>query len=80
MGNATITNITRRPTIKTTINFGLAYETTAGQMKRAVQILEEIYRGHPQTHDVIIAFNNFGDSALNINVIHWWKGTDGRGS
>jgi MscS family membrane protein len=78
MGNAAITNVTRRPTIKTVINFGLTYDTTTGQLKRAVQILEEIYRGHPQTHDVIIAFNNFGDSALNINVIHWWKGTDGR--
>ena len=78
MGNATITNVTRRPTIKTVINFGLTYETTTGQMKRAVQILEEIYRGHPQTHDVIISFNNFADSSLNIMVIHWWKGTDGR--
>jgi len=78
MGNATITNITRRTTIKTVINFGLSYETTTGQMKRAVQILEEIYRGHPQTQDVMINFNNFADSSLNISVIHWWKGTDGR--
>jgi MscS family membrane protein len=78
MGNATITNITRRPTIKTTINFGLTYETTTAQLKRAVQILEEIYRGHPETHDLIISFNNFADSSLNIMVVHWWKGTDGR--
>lgn len=78
MGNATITNVTRRPTIKTVMNFGLTYETTTGQLKRAVQILEEIYRSHPQTHDVIITFNNFADSSLNINVVHWWKGIDGR--
>jgi MscS family membrane protein len=78
MGNSTITNISRRPTIKTVINFGLVYETTTEQMKRAVQILEEIYRGHPETQDVIISFNNFADSSLNIIVIHWWKGTDGR--
>jgi MscS family membrane protein len=78
MGNSTITNITRRPTIKTTINFGLTYETTTAQLKRAVQILEEIYRGHPETHDLIISFNNFADSSLNIMVVHWWKGTDGR--
>jgi MscS family membrane protein len=78
MGNATITNVTCRPTIKTTINIGLTHQTTAGQMKRAVQILEEIYRGHPQTQDVMINFNNFADSSLNINVVHWWKGTDGR--
>jgi MscS family membrane protein len=78
MGNATITNVTRRPTIKTVINFGLTYETTTGQLKRAVQILEEVYRSHPQTQDVLITFNNFADSSLNINVVHWWKGTDGR--
>jgi MscS family membrane protein len=78
MGNSTITNITRRPTIKTTLNFGLTYETTTAQLKRAVQILDEIYRSHPETHDLIISFNNFADSSLNIMVIHWWKGTDGR--
>jgi small-conductance mechanosensitive channel len=26
----------------------------------------------------MINFNNFADSSLNINVVHWWKGTDGR--
>jgi MscS family membrane protein len=78
MGNATITNITRRPTIKTEINFGLTYDTSTEKLKRAVEILEEIYRGHPQTHDLIISFNKFADSALNIMVLHWWKGTDGR--
>jgi len=78
MGNATITNITRRPGIKTEINFGLTYDTTTEQMKLAVKILEEIYRGHPQTQDLMISFNKFGDSALNISVVHWWKGTDGR--
>jgi MscS family membrane protein len=78
MGNATITNISRRPSIKTVINFGLTYDTSTEQMKRAVQILDEIYRGHPETQDVIISFNTFADSSLNIMVIHWWKGTDGR--
>ena len=78
MGNAIITNISLRPTIKTEINFTLTYDTTTRQLKRAVQILEELYRGHPQTHDAIINFNKFGESALNISVVHWWKGTDGR--
>jgi len=78
MGNATITNITRRPTIKTEINFGLTYETSTEKLRLAVQILEEIYRGHPQTHDLIISFNKFADSSLNIMVVHWWKGTDGK--
>ena len=78
MGNATITNITRRPTIKNTMNYGLAYETSVEKLKRAVQILDDIYRGHSETHDLIINFNKFADSSLNIQVVHWWKGTDGR--
>ena len=28
------------------------------------------------THDLVVGFNQFGDSALNIQVIHWWKGLD----
>jgi MscS family membrane protein len=78
MGNATITNITRRPTIKTEINFGLTYGTSVEKLKRAVQILEEIFRENAQTHDLIISFNKFTDSTLNIQVVHWWKGTDGK--
>ena len=78
MGNATITNITRRPNIKTEMNFGLTYDTSTENLKRAVKILEEIYRGHPETYDLTISFNKFGDSSLNISVVHWWKGTDGK--
>src|SRR4030095_1575230 len=76
MGNATITNITLRPNIKTTMNIGLTYDTRADKVKEAVQILERTYKGHPMTLDVWISFNQFADSALNIQVIHWWKGTD----
>ena len=30
------------------------------------------------TRDVLISFNKFADSALNINVVHWWGATDNR--
>jgi MscS family membrane protein len=76
MGNSTITNITRRPNIKTVLNIGLTYDTSAERLQEATKILEEIYRGHPMTHDLIIGFNQFADSALNVQVIHWWKGLD----
>ncbi len=78
MGNATITNITSRPNIKSQTNIGLAYDTPAEKLRRAVAILEEVYKAHPQTHDVLIAFNKFADSALNIQVTHWWKSTNAR--
>jgi len=76
MGNATITNITQRPNIKSIINVGLTYDTSTEKLKRALSILEEVYKTHPKTHDVLIAFNRFADSSLNIQVIHWWKSTD----
>ena len=78
MGNATITNITRRPTIRTLMDIGLTYDTPPEKVRRAVAILTDIYKNHPKTKDVIIGFNQFAPSSLNIRVIHWWDGTDGK--
>lgn len=78
MGNAIITNITRRPTIKTEINLGLTHDLTAKQVARAVSLLEEIFQSSPQTADLTIGFNKFSDSSLNILVVHIWNGTDNK--
>ncbi|MCX7867408.1 MAG: mechanosensitive ion channel family protein [Limisphaera sp.] len=74
--NATITNITLRPNIRTLMNITITYDTPAEKIQRAVDILYEIYRAHPMTHDVWISFNKFNDASLNIFVVHWWNGTD----
>ncbi len=76
MGNATITNVTRRPHIKTEMNFGITYDTSTDKIRLALEILREVYSKHPQTHELVIGFNKFADSALNINVVHWWRNTD----
>ncbi|MFM8471044.1 MAG: mechanosensitive ion channel family protein [Limisphaerales bacterium] len=76
MGSATITNVTARPNIKTEMNLSLTYDTSPEQVKRASALLEEIYRAHTMTEDVWVGFNRFDTSALNLYVIHWWKGTD----
>ncbi|HTG45333.1 MAG TPA: mechanosensitive ion channel domain-containing protein [Verrucomicrobiae bacterium] len=73
MGNATITNVTRRPNIKTVINIGLTYDTPPAKVAEATTILKEVYERHPMTSEVTVGFNQFGDSALNINVVHFWK-------
>jgi MscS family membrane protein len=78
MGNSTIINITRRPNIRTEINLGLTYTTSPEQLRLALAILEEIYRGHPKTADLLVTFNKFADSALNIQVVHNWNGTDNK--
>ncbi len=78
MANATLTNVTSRPNIKTVMNIGITYDTPTEKVKRAVAILEEIYKSHPQTADLIVSFNQFADSALNIQVVHWWKSANAR--
>ncbi len=75
MGNAIITNITRRPTIRTEMNLGLTYDTPVEKVKRATALLEEMFRAHPKTADLLISFNKFTDSALNLSVVHVWDGT-----
>jgi MscS family membrane protein len=73
MNNAVITNVTRRPTIKTEINIGLTYDTSVDGMKLALSIISDVYKKHPQTADAAIVFNNFADSSLNVLVIHFCK-------
>jgi len=75
MGNATITNISARPNIKTVMNIGLTYDTPPDRIRRALEILEEVYQRHPRTSDFMMSFNKFESSALNILVIHWWGDT-----
>lgn len=76
VGNATITNVSMRPNIKTEMNFGLTYDTPAEKVQRAAKLLEEIFRAHPKTGDLLIGFSKFADSSLNILVVHFWNGTN----
>jgi MscS family membrane protein len=80
VGNATIINIAGRPTIKTEMNIGVTYDTSTEKLRRALAIVEEVYRSHPKTSDLIVSFNRFADSTLNIQVIHWWGDIDARAS
>jgi len=78
MGNEIITNVTRRPGIKTEMNIGLTYDTPVERVRQATAILQDILGKHPRTGELIISFNRFADSALNILVIHNWNGTDNK--
>lgn len=76
VGNNTVTNITARPTIRTVLNYGLTYNTPAAQVRRASQLLREIFGGHRLTKDVFVTFNRFDASSLNIEVILLMGTTD----
>jgi MscS family membrane protein len=76
MGNTPITNVSKRPNIKTVMNIGITYDTPAERVQQAAAILNEVFKGHPMTADAWVSFNQFADSALNFLVIHWWNSTD----
>ena len=75
---ATITNISQRPNTKTAMTFGLTYDTPPQKIQRATELLTEIYNSHPKTKDLIVTFNQFADSSLNIMVVHWFDSLDGK--
>jgi MscS family membrane protein len=76
MANANIINISKRPNIKTVMNFGVTYDTPHNQVERAARIIDEVLRPHPKTADLLISFNKFDASSLNLLVVHWWNSTD----
>ena len=76
MGSARVINISRRPTIRTPFVIGLTYDTPAPRIRRAVELIQEIFGKHPQTHDLIVHFNKFGDFSVNLDVVYWCKLTD----
>jgi MscS family membrane protein len=76
MGNATITNVAARPNIRTVMNIGITYDTPVEKVKLALKIIDETFRGHPMTQNLISSFNKFENSSLNILVVHWCQGTD----
>lgn len=76
MANANLTNVSKRPNIKTVLNIRVAYTTSAEMIERAMQLIRDIYLPHPKTADLIVSFNKFEDSAMNIMVVHWWASTD----
>src|SRR5262249_34696935 len=59
MAGANIINISKRPNIKTVMNIGLTYDCPAQKIERAMEIIEEIYRPHPKTADLLVSFNKF---------------------
>jgi MscS family membrane protein len=76
MGNAPITNITKRPNINTTMNLSLSPGMSSEKLQRALKILNEVYGSHPMTLQVVVRFNKFAGRRLNILINYVWKGTD----
>ncbi len=76
MANTVITNISKRPNIRTVMTIGITYDTPAEKVKLAADLITEVFKSHPMTADVWVSFNQFADFSLNFLVIHWWNSTD----
>lgn len=67
-----------RDRIRLHANLGLLYGTTAAQMRAVLAGVEEVLRAHekiwPET--VVVRFNAFQDSSLNVEVMAWFLTTD----
>jgi MscS family membrane protein len=74
VADETIVNVTSEPSRKITMDLGLTYDTTPEKIELAMSILREIASENPDTEDdIVTAFTEFGDSALNIRFIYYIK-------
>ncbi len=70
--DAPVENISREPSRKIVLNLGLTYDTTPEKMQQAMDLLKAISDGSESTEEkTVIAFNGFGDFALNILFIYY---------
>lgn len=75
IANSTIVNVSSEPSRKVIADIGLIYGTTAGEMKKATEILKEITVQNPDVDEekTIADFTSFGDYSLNIRFIYYIK-------
>jgi len=72
--DAPVENITWEPSRKVKLDLGLTYDTSPDQMEKAMAILQSINDANSHTEEsATIAFNAFGDFAMNIMFIYYIK-------
>ncbi len=69
-----VENVSLEPGRKIRLNLGLTYDTKPKQIERAIKILETVAKNNINIkNEVVISFNQFNDSALNILFIYYIK-------
>lgn len=71
-------SLTARDRLRLFAVLGLAYSTSAEQMRRVLAELEAALRAHPKIWPdaVVVRFASFGESSLNVEVVAWFQTTD----
>ncbi|WP_242360885.1 MULTISPECIES: mechanosensitive ion channel family protein, partial [unclassified Anaeromyxobacter] len=67
-----------RDRIRLLANLGLAYATTAAQLREVLAGIEGLLRAHPKIWPdaVSVRFTALGESALNVEVVAWFQTAD----
>jgi len=67
-----VENVTLEPSRKVVVNLGLTYDMTADKMRRGMEVLQEI-AGEIEgvAEEPLVAFNAFGDFAMNILFVYY---------
>lgn len=73
IANNFIENVSSEPGRKVVMNFGLTYDTDESGIEKAMDILKNLTEKNENIENVSIAFDAFGDFALNILCIYWIK-------
>ena len=78
VANATVDNWTKRPVRRVLQTVGVTYETTADQMEQALARIRDILKADEGVDQefMVVRFDDFGDSSLNITVLYFTKATD----
>lgn len=72
--DAPVENVSQEPSRKIKLDLGLTYDTTPDQIELAMETLKEIIHKNASTEEkVIVAFNAFGDFAMNVMCIYYIK-------
>lgn len=76
--NTELENVSEEPTRRVLMNLGLTYDTSPEKMTQAMDILKDIIKTNPHVEDkVLVSFNGFNDSSLNILFIYYIKIKEG---
>jgi MscS family membrane protein len=69
-----IENITLEPSRRVLLNLGLTYDTPVEKVEEAMKVLEEIGKNNTNLEEkILISFNKFESSSLNILFIYYIK-------
>ncbi len=68
-------NISAEPSRKVSMTLGVTYGTSHEKMQKAIRILENTVKNHPDTDhkNMQITFKDYGDFSLNIGMIYFIK-------